>query len=105
MEHAYGPSLTAVCFLQVPAEGEHRTMEQELTQLLVRDAHIPSGDATLSGDLVVPSAATGIVLFAHGSGSSRHSSRNRFVASVLQRAGLGTLLFDLLTRAEEDIDQ
>jgi putative phosphoribosyl transferase len=80
-------------------------MEQELTQLLVRDAHIPSGDATLSGDLVVPSAATGIVLFAHGSGSSRHSSRNRFVASVLQRAGLGTLLFDLLTRAEEEIDQ
>jgi pimeloyl-ACP methyl ester carboxylesterase len=58
----------------------------------------------LSGDLVVPPNATGIVLFAHGSGSSRHSSRNRYVAGVLQKGGLGTLLLDLLTEAEEQVD-
>jgi putative phosphoribosyl transferase len=58
----------------------------------------------LSGDLVVPPNATAIVVFAHGSGSSRHSSRNRYVAAVLQRGGLGTLLLDLLTEAEEQVD-
>ena len=59
---------------------------------------------TLEGDLIVPPGASGVVLFAHGSGSSRHSSRNRYVASVLQDAGLGTLLIDLLTADEERID-
>ena len=58
----------------------------------------------LSGDLVVPPDARGIVLFAHGSGSSRHSPRNRYVAGILQHGGLGTLLFDLLTEAEEEVD-
>jgi putative phosphoribosyl transferase len=58
----------------------------------------------LSGDLVVPPKATGIVLFVHGSGSSRYSPRNRYVARVLQRGGLGTLLLDLLTAAEEQVD-
>jgi dienelactone hydrolase len=58
----------------------------------------------LSGDLVVPAEARGVVLFAHGSGSSRHSSRNRYVASVLQQGGLATLLLDLLTGAEEEVD-
>jgi dienelactone hydrolase len=58
----------------------------------------------LEGDLVVPPGASGLVLFAHGSGSSRHSSRNRYVAGELQRGGLGTLLFDLLTPAEEEVD-
>jgi dienelactone hydrolase len=58
----------------------------------------------LEGDLVVPQGARGIALFAHGSGSSRHSSRNRFVAGELQAAGLGTLLFDLLTDEEESVD-
>jgi putative phosphoribosyl transferase len=62
------------------------------------------GDVTLNGDLVVPDGATGIVLFAHGSGSSRHSPRNRFVAEALQAAGLATLLIDLLTLEEETID-
>jgi putative phosphoribosyl transferase len=57
--------------------------------------------AGLSGDLVIPAGAKGIVLFAHGSGSSRHSPRNRFVAEVLNNAGLATLLFDLLTTDEE----
>src|SRR5260370_7143270 len=58
----------------------------------------------LSGDLVIPERATGVVLFAHGSGSSRHSPRNRYVASVLQQAGFATLLLDLLTAAEEQVD-
>ncbi len=58
----------------------------------------------LAGDLVVPARASGMVLFAHGSGSSRHSPRNRYVAGVLQHGGFGTLLLDLLTEAEEDVD-
>lgn len=58
----------------------------------------------LEGDLVVPDGATGVVLFAHGSGSSRFSSRNRFVAEELRGGGLGTLLLDLLTREEEAVD-
>jgi len=60
--------------------------------------------AALEGELVLPQSATGIVLFAHGSGSSRHSSRNQFVAQRLQNAGLATLLFDLLTLEEEQVD-
>src|SRR5687768_1275592 len=60
--------------------------------------------ARLRGDLVVPQEARGLVLFAHGSGSGRKSSRNRFVASVLQERGIGTLLFDLLTLEEERED-
>ena len=63
---------------------------------------IPVGPAALDGDLVVPAGARAVVLFAHGSGSSRRSPRNRFVAERLQRAGLGTLLFDLLTPLEAD---
>ncbi|MEV5496739.1 hypothetical protein AB0M50_15225 [Nonomuraea fuscirosea] len=55
----------------------------------------------MSGDLIVPDAAQGLVLFAHGSGSGRHSPRNRYVAGALNEAGLGTLLFDLLTPEEE----
>src|SRR6266404_1784390 len=55
----------------------------------------------LEGELNLPANAVGLVLFAHGSGSSRHSPRNQYVAGLLQRAGLGTLLFDLLTEQEE----
>ncbi|UJP07096.1 MAG: dienelactone hydrolase family protein [Nitrosomonas sp.] len=62
---------------------------------------IPAGAVELSGDLVLPPAASGVVLFAHGSGSSRFSPRNTYVAKVLQQQGIGTLLFDLLTRAED----
>jgi putative phosphoribosyl transferase len=65
---------------------------------------IRSEDITLSGALTIPRQASGVVLFAHGSGSSRHSSRNQFVAQTLRDAGLGTLLFDLLTPEEEAID-
>ena len=59
----------------------------------------------LEGDLRIPSGASGIVLFAHGSGSSRHSPRNQFVANMLNEAGLATLLFDLLTADEERKDR
>ena len=63
------------------------------------------GPVTLEGNLNIPPGARGLVLFAHGSGSSRHSPRNVFVANVLNEAGLGTLLFDLLTRNEDAIYQ
>ena len=62
---------------------------------------VADGTVTLEGHLTVPANATGIVIFVHGSGSSRHSPRNRYVASQLNEAGLGTLLFDLLTKEEE----
>src|SRR6266566_2519932 len=65
---------------------------------------IPAGRATLDGNLSIPENATALVLFVHGSGSSRHSPRNQFVARTLNNAGLGTLLFDLLTPEEEAID-
>jgi len=63
--------------------------------------HIPADSIILEGELFLPSLGNGIVLFAHGSGSSRLSPRNLFVAEVLQRNGIGTLLFDLLTREED----
>jgi dienelactone hydrolase len=63
--------------------------------------HIPADSVELDGELVLPPSATSVVLFAHGSGSSRLSPRNTFVAEVLQQRGIGTLLFDLLTRAED----
>ncbi len=65
---------------------------------------IPIGPIAVSGDLAVPDNARGIVIFAHGTGSSRHSPRNRFVAQVLQQSGLATLLMDLLTPQEESFD-
>jgi dienelactone hydrolase len=66
--------------------------------------HIPVADVILEADVAVPAQARGVVLFAHGSGSSRHSPRNRHVASVLREAGLATVLVDLLTPAEEQRD-
>ncbi len=65
---------------------------------------VPAGGARLEGDLGIPGNARGLVLFAHGSGSSRHSPRNRFVARALREAELGTLLIDLLTPEEESED-
>jgi putative phosphoribosyl transferase len=65
---------------------------------------IPVGSISLDGELLIPENAHGLVLFAHGSGSSRFSPRNQFVAKILREAGLGTLLFDLLTREEEMTD-
>jgi dienelactone hydrolase len=71
--------------------------EEQLVQVSV-------GQATLEGNLSIPKGSKGIVLFAHGSGSSRHSPRNKYVAEVLQDAGIATLLIDLLTEEEEEID-
>jgi dienelactone hydrolase len=71
--------------------------EEQLVQVSV-------GQAILEGNLNIPKGSKGIVLFAHGSGSSRHSPRNKYVAEVLQDAGIATLLIDLLTEEEEEID-
>jgi putative phosphoribosyl transferase len=68
------------------------------------EVQIPAGRAVLSGNLTIPENAIALVLFAHGSGSSRHSPRNQFVARTINCAGLGTLLFDLLTPEEEALD-
>lgn len=73
-----------------------------LGELVERSVVIPP--AGLEGDLAIPEKATAVIAFAHGSGSSRHSPRNQYVARVLQQGGLGTLLFDLLTAEEERID-
>jgi len=74
----------------------NETMEQAV--------RITAGDVLLEGNLGVPQGAAGVVLFAHGSGSSRHSARNRAVAATFRQAGLGTLLFDLLSAEEEAMD-
>jgi putative phosphoribosyl transferase len=66
---------------------------------------VPAGSVALEGTFALPVGADGIILFAHGSGSSRHSPRNRYVAEELHFAGFGTLLLDLLTPAEEAIDE
>jgi putative phosphoribosyl transferase len=73
--------------------------------ILQDEVQIPAGHVTLEGNWIVPDDATGAVLFVHGSGSSRHSPRNRSVAQTLNNVGLATLLFDLLTPEEESVDQ
>lgn len=72
-------------------------MQERTIQILV-------GQADLVGDLTIPEHAKGVILFAHGSGSSRHSPRNRYMAGELQQARFATLLVDLLTTAEEQVD-
>lgn len=69
-----------------------------------KDVLIPVDSIELEGELKVPAGASAVILFAHGSGSSRHSSRNQFVARVIREKGIGTLLFDLLTPEEEAVD-
>ena len=87
-----------------------RPLARAIREMPVKDqieatpVRIEAGDARLDGDLAIPAGAEGIVMFAHGSGSSRHSPRNRYVAGVLQQAGLATLLMDLLTAPEESVD-
>ncbi|MFF2726579.1 phosphoribosyltransferase family protein [Streptomyces sp. NPDC058008] len=87
-----------------------QTSDEEVVSLLARASgntdtartvEVDAGGVPLQGDLVLPGGAGAVVVFAHGSGSSRHSPRNRAVAAELNRAGLGTLLFDLLTPGEE----
>jgi putative phosphoribosyl transferase len=82
----------------IPGRTPTRTSES-------REFLIDVNGAKLAGTLVLPTDPRGLILFAHGSGSSRHSSRNRYVAQVLQSHGIGTLLFDLLTHEEESVDQ
>jgi dienelactone hydrolase len=89
--------------------GKHRLEEQAMSETnaelhVDETIYIPSGRIQLEGELKLPKGAAGIVLFAHGSGSSRHSPRNQYVARVIREAGVGTLLFDLLTKEEETID-
>lgn len=74
---------------------------QNVKETIVR---IPVGGIQLEGELKIPAGAKGIVVFAHGSGSSRHSPRNKFVANILNQGGLATLLLDLLTADEEALD-
>jgi putative phosphoribosyl transferase len=76
-------------------------MARENEERLVR---VTAGPVTLEGNLTVPAGAQGVVLFAHGSGSGRHSPRNRYVARLLNDGGLATLLVDLLTLEEEAAD-
>lgn len=77
---------------------------REVDEPIRRSVQIGSGSVKLDGEWWIPAGAVGVVLFAHGSGSSRHSPRNQFVARTLQESGTGTLLFDLLTREEEAED-
>ena len=79
-------------------------MKKAAESASVRGVAIAAGGVILRGDLSVPDSAHGLVLFAHGSGSSRLSGRNRWVARELNDAGLATLLFDLLTEEEERVD-
>jgi putative phosphoribosyl transferase len=74
-------------------------------RLQTRPVVVPADRAALAGDLTSPPTPRGLVLFAHGSGSSRHSPRNRYVADVLNNAGLATLLVDLLTEEEDELDR
>ena len=69
-----------------------------------REVRVSAGPVTLEGSLGIPNSVGGVVLFAHGSGSGRHSPRNRYVARVLREANLATLLIDLLTEDEEGVD-
>jgi len=84
--------------------GPQRSRSERAPRAIERDVRIPLGVEWLEGRLMIPGGARGLVVFAHGSGSSRHSPRNRFVAGELHRAGLGTLLLDLLTEQEEAVD-
>jgi predicted alpha/beta-hydrolase family hydrolase len=70
----------------------------------IGETSIVLNGVTLGANLAIPPEASGMVIFAHGSGSSRHSPRNQFVARVLREAGLGTMLFDLLTAEEEQAE-
>lgn len=78
--------------------------DETISGVRKNSVRIPAGKVVLEGDLRIPDSAEGLVIFAHGSGSSRHSPRNQSVAQVLQNAGLATLLFDLLTTMEEKED-
>lgn len=101
--YARGAGGPSECAAQYAMDARQHDATGEPSETIV---HIPLTGATrLDGDLILPKHADRVVLFAHGSGSSRFSPRNRAVARALQRGGLGTLLPDLLTRAEERVDE
>ncbi|GAA2100079.1 phosphoribosyltransferase family protein [Microlunatus panaciterrae] len=93
-----------IALLDAAARHQQHDRETALPSDSDTDVQIDAGGVTLAGHLHLPERASAVVLFAHGSGSSRHSPRNRFVASVLFEAGIGTLLLDLLT-PEEELDR
>src|SRR5437773_9246736 len=105
--HNEGAEVTSAARIRSPVRQRKNkttmknTTRDEETLALTRHVRIPAGRAHLEGELKIPAGAAGVVLFAHGSGSSRHSPRNQFVARVIRDSGTGTLLFDLLTREEE----
>lgn len=74
------------------------------TEELIQNVRIPAGGVMLDGELRLPADPSGVVVFAHGTGSSRFSPRNQSVAKTIRQAGVGTLLFDLLTKEEESVD-
>jgi putative phosphoribosyl transferase len=116
-----GPEVDELVCLEAPSDlgaigfwyrDFSQTSDEEVIELLERrrqgggerSVSIPAGQVELQGNLNVPEGAEGVVLFAHGSGSGRHSPRNRYVAWALEERGLATLLFDLLTPEEEEVD-
>jgi putative phosphoribosyl transferase len=94
------------CNIDLRKAGKAMNEEEEVEEkaAISREVFIPVDSITLPGELSVPGRAEGLVLFAQGSGSIRHSPRNQYVARVIREAGVGTLLLDLLTREEERID-
>jgi putative phosphoribosyl transferase len=91
-----------VCWgIETHAEPDFNLTEEKMA---AHEISIPLGEVNLGGELNLPPDARGLVLFAHGSGSSRHSPRNQYVAQVLREHGVGTLLFDLLTDGEEQAE-
>ncbi len=92
-------------FSQTTDDEVHELLARSLADREAHSVRVAAGDVVLEGNLVVPRAACGVVLFAHGSGSGRLSPRNRRVARLLEKAGLATLLIDLLTQHEERIDR
>jgi putative phosphoribosyl transferase len=91
-------------FSQTSDEEVIELLERARSESEERPVRVPADQVELEGTLGVPEGASGVVLFAHGSGSSRHSPRNRYVARALREAGLATLLIDLLTPEEEELD-
>lgn len=102
--HLYRSLLPMSIQLGSGPESESKSMKTAIAPQTGLDLRIQIPGLVLRGDLIIPQDACGAVLFAHGSGSGRKSSRNRFVAGVLQKHRIGTLLFDLLTEEEERID-
>jgi pimeloyl-ACP methyl ester carboxylesterase len=108
--HEFGKPLVSYrCWLEAPLQVQARRPQRRLVEDHMRshpdtqDVLIPAGAVLLQGTLTLPPCAVSLVLFAHGSGSSRHSPRNKYVAAELHRSGIGTLLMDLLSPQEDSV--